>query len=340
MAKTRIISLDSEKKKQLQRKLLIAGERESFRRLMCDVYPSGILSLVSDSWDLWSILTEILPSLKKEIMSRDGKIVVRPDSGNPVDIICGIPITDLTSECDTFENFKLYCEEELVEFVTSTTPHGEYGQDTAEGIFKFGNKHYQVTVAIEWNRYDKQYYYVDSSKLKFCQEVKLTPVQKGVIELLWDEFGGTVNTEGYKVLDSHIGAIYGDSITLDRADQICKRLKDKGFASSNIVFGIGSYTFSYVTRDTLGLAMKATYCEVNGEGREIFKDPITDDGTKKSLKGLLKVYKEDGVLKVKDQVSWDEEAQGELKTVFEDGCLLKDFSLKEVRENLAKSLEN
>ena len=90
--------------------------------------------------------------------------------------------------------------------------------------------------------------------------------RKGVIELLWDVFGGTVNEQGYKVLDPHIGAIYGDSITIDRADEICARLEAKGFASTNVVLGIGSFTYQYNTRDTFGFAMKATYVEVEGEG--------------------------------------------------------------------------
>ena len=65
------------------------------------------------------------------------------------------------------------------------------------------------------------------------------PSIKGAIEILWDIFGGTINNKGYKVLDPHIGLIYGDSITIDRANEICKRLEAKGFASSNVVFGIG-----------------------------------------------------------------------------------------------------
>ena len=126
------------------------------------------------------------------------------------------------------------------------------------------------------------------------------PRVKGVIELLWEIFGGTVNEQGYKVLDPHIGAIYGDSITLDRAREICKRLEAKGFASTNVVLGIGSFTYQFNTRDTFGFAMKATYVELEQElpeekwhkgmtkeivGREIFKDPVTDDGTKKSATG-------------------------------------------------------
>lgn len=229
------------------------GEQETFKRLITEVYPNGIVSIVSDTWDLWKVLTEYLPNLKDEVLARDGKVVIRPDSGNPVHIICGNPD----------------------------------GQTMEE--------------------------------------------KKGVIELLWEAFGGSTNSKGYKELDSHIGAIYGDSITLDRAAKICEGLKQKGFASTNVVLGIGSFTYQYNTRDTFGFAMKSTYGEVDGQGREIYKDPITDDGTKKSAKGLIKIVLADGQYKMIDQVTWAEEKQGELCEVFRDGTLLIDEKLKDVR---------
>ncbi len=238
--------------------VMCAGSKDdeigTFRRLL-QTYPTGILSVVSDTWDLWKVLTEYLPKLKNEILGRDGKLVIRPDSGDPVDIICG-------------------CENEN------------------------------------------------------------PSISKGVIELLWDEFGGTVNEQGYKVLNPKIGAIYGDSITIERATQICERLKEKGFASTNVVLGIGSFTYQYNTRDTFGFAMKATFVEVNGEGREIFKDPITDDGTKKSAKGLIKLHQENGKITFKDQVSKVEEGEGLLQQVFVDGELIIDESLAKIRQRI------
>jgi nicotinamide phosphoribosyltransferase len=162
------------------------------------------------------------------------------------------------------------------------------------------------------------------------------PKYKGVIELLWDVFGGTVNEQGYKVLDSHIGAIYGDSITIDRAEEICKRLEAKGFASTNIVLGVGSFTYQFNTRDTFGFAMKATYVEVNGEEREIFKDPITDDGTKKSARGLLKVFRTtlENEVVLHDQCTWAEEEGGILQTIYKDGKFVNVTTLTQIREKL------
>ncbi|KAG0764482.1 hypothetical protein G6F22_018215 [Rhizopus arrhizus] len=112
---------------------------------------------------------------------------------------------------------------------------------------------------------------------------------KGAVQCLWDSFGGVVTERGYKLLDSHVGLIYGDSITLARGRDILVRLEKKGFASGNVVLGIGSYTYQYLTRDTFGWALKATYAEVNGEPQELVKDPVTDSGVKRSAKGLLRV---------------------------------------------------
>lgn len=124
--------------------------------------------------------------------------------------------------------------------------------------------------------------------------------------------------------------IYGDSITLDRCNEIVNRLKEEGFASTNVVFGIGSYTYQYVTRDTHGFAMKATHGVVNGKDCEIFKNPKTDSGIKKSAKGLLRVEKD---FTLKECVSREEEG-GLLETVFLDGVLVKDQSLNEIRKRL------
>ena len=247
------------------------GEIGTFKNLM-DLYPKGILSVVSDTLSLWDVLIKFLPELKDQILAREGKLVIRPDSGDPVDILCGL------NTSDTWLN-----EEEF-----------DYEPNE--------------------------------------------PEVKGVIELLWDIFGGVINEQGYKVLDSHVGAIYGDSITLERAEQICERLKQKGFASTNVVLGIGSYTYQYNTRDTFGFAMKATYGEVNGQPLEIWKDPITDDGTKKSAKGLLYVGKNEKGYYLKDQATPEEEAQGELQVIFENGVLVKEFTLSEIRQNLKNDL--
>lgn len=231
-------------------------EFETFKRLITEIYPAGIVSVVSDTWDIWTVLTDFLPRLKPEIMARAGKLVIRPDSGDPVKIICGDP--------------------------ESANPDA----------------------------------------------------RKGVVQLLWDAFGGTVTDKGYKLLDTHVGAIYGDSINRQRAEEIGTRLAAAGFASQ-VVFGIGSFSYQYNTRDTFGTAMKATRATVNGEPRNLFKSPVTDDGMKKSATGLLAVHRENGKLVLHENVTPEEEATGELQTVFLDGKLIRKQSLAEIRALLA-----
>ena len=105
--------------------------------------------------------------------------------------------------------------------------------------------------------------------------------------------------------------------------------------SENIISDLEAYTYQMSTRDTLGLAMKATYIEVEDQPLEIFKDPATDDGTKKSAKGLLRVDLEDGEYVLREQVTLEEAQSGELKRVFIDGFLENETSLREIRARLS-----
>lgn len=227
------------------------GELETFRRLVTEKYPQGIVSIVSDTDDFWRVVTEYLPILKDEIMSRPGpmsKVVIRPDSGDPADILCG-----------------------------TTVP--------------IGNNVYEDTGGYLYALED------------------LTPEQKGLIQCLYETFGGTRNSKGYIQLDPHIGAIYGDSITYERAQDILTRLAAKGFASTNVVFGVGSFTYQYVTRDTFGFAEKETHTTINGRGYDVSKAVKTDSGVKKSARGRLAVFRDPDTheIRLKEQVTPEEE---------------------------------
>lgn len=229
-----------------------------FRRLLQETYPHSNFSVVSDSYDYWNIVDNILPQLKIEILEHDGYIAIRGDSGNPVEIV-------------------------------------------TETVFK-----------------------------------------------LWNLFGGTVNNKGYKVLDKHVRAIYGDSITPQRCQKIYEILVEKGFACNNVVLGVGSFSmqcleqggmFKPYTRDTFGWAMKSTYCEVNGEPIHIFKNPKTDTGNfKKSQKGCCFVYRnEEGNIVFEDGLNWKDVHKGGLmQNVFcqEMFTTEVEITLKEIRENL------
>ncbi len=233
-----------------------------FEAMISKVQPSGFVSIVSDGTDYWDVIGRVLPNLKDKIMARTGKVVIRPDSGDPVKIICG----------------------------------DENGETELQ--------------------------------------------RKGTVEALWDIFGGTRNNEGYKDLNSHIGCIYGDAITLSRCQEICDKLKVKGFSSTNVVYGIGSYTYQYNTRDTFGYALKSTLCVINGDEKQIFKNPKTDDGTKKSAKGRVAVRMDMGEITTVDQLNLNTIVEGDLlQTVYKDGKLLIDDSLSAIRARLLANLD-
>lgn len=173
-----------------------------------------------------------------------------------------------------------------------------------------------------------------------CVEVVTKTVFK-----LWEQFGGTVNSKGYKVLDPHVKAIYGDSITVQRCEEIYQILMENGFACSNVALGVGSFSMHCIeennvlkpfTRDTFSSCIKACYAEVDGKCYPIFKNP-KDGGFKKSQKGLCYVYRnENGELAYKDEYTSENIPDGNLlETVFKDGKLIKEYTLKEIRERLA-----
>lgn len=167
---------------------------------------------------------------------------------------------------------------------------------------------------------------------------------------LWNIFGGTVNSKGFKVLNPHVKALYGDSITPQRCQQIYKILERAGFAINNVALGVGSFSMqcletmnadhkSYApyTRDTFGIAVKATYAE-DADGRPImiFKNPKTDTGHfKKSQRGCCRVVRDGDNYTHEDGLTWAEaQENNELRVVFKNGEFIKTYTLDEVRQNL------
>lgn len=325
------------------------NEFECYRHLIEDVMPNGPLSIVSDTWNLWNVITDYLPRLKNSIMNRDGKIIIRPDSGDPVDILCGtlktknyMTVPGLEDNIDAIRNY--FANRASEDF----TGHAEamwYRVRIGDNLYTV-----ECPYASEPDEEDPDEYVLTSTVYSCEVDVsceKITPEMKGVIELLWDIFGGKVNSKGYKVLNSHIGAIYGDAITPARANIIYTRLAAKGFAANNVVLGIGSYTYQYVTRDSLGFALKVTCGTIDGVETPMFKDPITDkvagNSFKKSQKGLCYVtYGDDGRMTYTDGWTSETLADEEKRTgkknllipVFKDGKLLVDYTLDEIRDRL------
>lgn len=287
--------------------LRFLAEVEFLKRYITEIFPKGFVSYVADSYDFWAIITRAALILKEEIMARDGRVVFRPDSGIPEHIIAGYS-TDGGDYC-TFE--------------------GAYEASAEQyELVQVQGKFYRVKQASGYDVID------DQDEVPYHEAV-------GAVQCLWDIFGGEINSKGYKVLDGHVGLIYGDSITVARAKDIFERLKDRGFASSNIVFGVGSFTTQYTTRDSLGMAVKATGAVIDGQQIMVVKEPKTDLG-KKSAKGFLKVVRDEkGELKLVDNCQLEEvqSEDNELRRVFYNGKLIVDEDLTTIRERAAKQLE-
>lgn len=289
--------------------IAVNGELETYRKWITKDYPTGIVSIISDTLDFFEVITTMATELKDDILSREvndlglAKVVFRPDSGEPIHILTGYKVYDQVDAYNT------ELEDVWNEGYEAVLSGGKYFlielyQEQGENAVRLG---------------------------KALSEAEI----KGAVECLWEIFGGTVTDQGYKVLNERVGLIYGDSITLERQQAIYKRLADKGFASVNCVMGVGSYTCQYLTRDSLGMAVKATAAKVNGEIYELYKDPKTDDGTKKSAKGLLRVDLNDkGELTLFDQQTEEQEKQGMLQPVFRDGVLLHEVDFLTIRERI------
>jgi nicotinamide phosphoribosyltransferase len=233
----------------------LENEIEYVKRQM-ELNPTGLMSVVSDAYDYWRMLTVTLPAVKDQILARDGKYVVRPDSGDPMKILCG----------------------------DESAPVG-------------------------------------------------SPENLGTFRLLDQLFGSTINSKGFKELNSKIGVIYGDGMYFERFEAILEKMKEMGFANTNLVVGIGGLLLQQNNRDDLGFAFKATYAEINGEACELYKDPITDPG-KKSHKGLMVLEKSEttGKFFTVDGVCPASEKSGHLETVFKNGKVVKEYTLAEIRE--------
>ena len=236
----------------------IDGDEITFvKKLLTELYPNTSFSMVSDTYDYWNMVENIIPACKNEIMNHNGKLIIRPDSGDMVDI------------------------------------------------------------------------------------------SVRTIEKMWEVFGGTINSKGYKELDPHIGLIYGDGCTLNRVADIYRILKERGFAANNVVFGVGAFCFhalfdendkmTVITRDTFGMAMKATYGVFGDKKLFIYKDPKTDDGNlKKSHKGCCMVTQDyNGNFMCIDGFDhWIKDGFTELETVFKDGLITKTYDFMKIRERM------
>lgn len=150
-----------------------------------------------------------------------------------------------------------------------------------------------------------------------------------VTEILGEKFGYTVNAKGYKVLHPNVRVIQGDGVDYDSIGEILENMKQHGWSADNIAFGMGGGLLQKLNRDTQKFAFKCSSAIVNGEERDVFKDPVTDKG-KRSKRGRLKLVRENGTYVTR---SLKEAGEDILETVFENGAIKKQYSFEEVKEN-------
>jgi nicotinamide phosphoribosyltransferase len=225
------------------------GEREIFEHVL-NAYPDGILSCVSDSYNIFNAVGELWgKEFKDKILQRNGTLVIRPDSGDPVQTL-----------------------------------------------------------------------------LK-------------VFEMLFDRFGFTTNSKGYRVLPKQVRVIQGDGIDYDSIQLIYKTLMAKGISAENLLLGMGGALLQKVNRDTQKFAIKCAYAEVNGENVNVQKAPVemNEHGEliksfKASKAGRLKLIETESGMKT---VSENEIGDEVMQTVFENGEIKKTYTFEEIRNRAA-----
>ena len=210
---------------------------------MLDQYPTGLVACVSDSFDVFRACREFWGGeLRDKILHRDGTLVVRPDSGDP------------------------------------------------------------VTILLQ------------------------------VLDILGERFGTTKNSKGYRVLDPHVRIIQGDGVDYEMIGTILGRMKDAGWSADNLAFGSGGGLLQKLNRDTLKFAFKCSRATVNGEERDVFKQPVTDAG-KRSKSGRLALIR--GVNGFETVRADSPRGDDVLREVFRDGRVTQAWTFEEVRANAA-----
>jgi nicotinic acid phosphoribosyltransferase len=318
--------------------------------------------MVSDSYDYWRLVTELLPQCKDEILAHNGTLSIRGDSGNPVEILAGKNIYHLDPiEYDDGEMFvdKDYTTDWLEEWA-----HDNDIENGGTYYFRMGDKYFAVAINVDWSNErgawtDRKYDFIDGYAFGW-EEIQPNAELLGTVWALDQIVGHTVNSKGYKVLNPKLKAIYGDSIIPDYANEVYRRLEAQGYAANNVAMGVGSMSMMALvgkdeesgklvfagkhngtncgpyTRDTFGIAVKATYAEdENGNPINIFKQPKAL-AWKKSQKGCC-IVAPDGMSYTDEYTHFETMLAGDnnlLEVVFKDGVLVKEYTLDEVRKNL------
>ena len=353
------------------------NEIPTFKYLF-ELYKDVSFAAVCDSYDFWNVLTHILPTYFKDEIDERGKrgvfIGVRHDSAEPVDALCGtVPVINENCNVKINELPDTLIEGETMYCINIPVDDANRLNKTMskDGIFDYNGQVYQIMhfygerPLFQFSARDadgrllKMWATDENNRLIGWAIVRnlnrsRTWEEKGMVETMYEIFGGTVNSKGYKVLNPGIKAVYGDSITITRAKKIYKRLEAKGFAANNVSLGVGSFSFqalenedgtlSPFTRDTFSVAIKCTHSKyVDKHGtvceRHVFKDPKDFSG-KKSQKGLCRIFfNEDGELTYEDEL-YERDLVGKnsaLIPYFKDGQEFKQ-NFETIRETIDENL--
>lgn len=209
--------------KPLEERKLAIGEVFNLARILVDVYPTGLFAYVADSYDYNRLISIILPALKEIILNRDGKIVIRPDSSDPVEVINGTTVSSLSDEAAkevlTMSIGQTFSFEGIV---YEKVKHPPVSQGTFLPFFLLVRNGFLVQRSGR------------SSELNVKAPV-VASVHLGSIRSLAEVFGTTTNAKGYKELPPQIGLVYGDGMSYDRINRIYEGLKNNGYAASNVV---------------------------------------------------------------------------------------------------------
>lgn len=219
------------------------NEQEAMENLL-NKFPSGLIACVSDTYNLFEACRNIWgKNLKDKIMAREGCLVVRPDSGDYLEIV------------------------------------------------------------------------------------------PQVLQILWEQFGGSVNEKGFKVLDPHVRVIQGDGMDPVTINQLFEKIVSEGWSADNLAVGSGGGLLQKVNRDVQKFAIKCSAALKDNQWIDVFKDPITDPG-KKSKYGRFQTIKfPDGSIQTVDYTYNKSFGENLLKPVFENGKILKTYTLDEVKKN-------
>jgi nicotinamide phosphoribosyltransferase len=142
--------------------------------------------------------------------------------------------------------------------------------------------------------------------------------------------------KGYKVLAPCVRVIQGDGVNYHTIQNMISQLTRKGWSMDNFAFGMGGALLQQLNRDTQRFAFKCSAVNIDGIWHDVFKDPKTD-ASKASKRGRLSLVDRSSVGTGDFVTMNDPNAYGNiLETVFENGKVVKDYTLDEIRARAAQ----